>query len=256
MNSTALFLAILGIFSLESRVEEIESKVYNLSKTKIVKTERGEQRQIMNGETTHMENFEIHTTMLNSGAAPHGKAINTDYEEFIFVKDGKLKVTLNNESKIVGPGSVALFLPGDEYDVENVGNNPTTYYLVKYKSKAPINIARGKAAGGSMLLDWDSLKFQPHDRGGQRSFFDRKSAMSERIEMHSTTLNPAIKSHEPHTHEPAEIVIMMSGTTEMEIGDKVYPGVAGDVYFLGSNIPHAIRNTGTVPCTYLAFQWQ
>lgn len=74
--------------------------------------------------------------------------------------------------------------------------------------------------------------------------------------MHVTTLNPAIKSHEPHTHEPAEIVIMMEGTTEMEIGDGIYPGQAGDIYFLGSNIPHAIRNTGSKSCMYLAFQWE
>lgn len=69
-------------------------------------------------------------------------------------------------------------------------------------------------------------------------------------------MNPAIKSHEPHTHQPAEIVIMMEGTTEMEIGDGIYPGQVGDIYFLGSNIPHAIRNTGSKPCMYLAFQWE
>jgi quercetin dioxygenase-like cupin family protein len=74
--------------------------------------------------------------------------------------------------------------------------------------------------------------------------------------MHATTLNPEIKSHEPHTHLPAEIVVMMKGHTEMEIGDGHYKGEVGDVYFLGSNIPHAIRNTGDEQCQYLAFQFQ
>lgn len=256
MKSIALFLGLLGIFSFNSKVERIESKVYSFSKTKVEKNLCGEKRELMNGETTHMENFEIHTTTLNPSAAPHGKYTHTEFEEFLFVKEGKLKVTLNNESKIVGPGSVVLILPGDEFDLENGSDKPATYFVVKYKSKAPIDIAKGKAAGGSMILDWDAIEFQAHDRGGQRKFFDRKSAMSDRIEMHATTLNPAIKSHEPHTHAPAEIVIMMAGTTEMEIGNGIYPGVAGDVYFLGSNIPHAIRNTGTEPCMYLAFQWE
>jgi uncharacterized cupin superfamily protein len=80
--------------------------------------------------------------------------------------------------------------------------------------------------------------------------------MSERIEMHATTLNPGIQSHVPHTHMPDEIVIMMEGSTEMEIGDGKYQGKPGDIYFLGSNIPHAIRNTGEKPCMYLAFQWE
>ena len=80
--------------------------------------------------------------------------------------------------------------------------------------------------------------------------------MSERLEMHVTTLNPHITSHEPHTHLPAEIIIMMKGHTEMIIGDGLFKGEAGDVYFLGSNIPHGIRNIGDGQCMYLAFQFQ
>lgn len=256
MKAFVLFFSLLGIFGFESKTERVESKVYSFSDTKPEPNKRGEKRQLMNGEDTFMENFEIHTTTLNPGAESHGKYTHTEFEEFLFVKEGRLKVTLNNKSKIVGPGSVALIIPGDEFDIENGGDQPTTYFVVKYKSKAPIDAAKGKTAGGSMLLDWDELKFQAHDRGGMRKFFDRKSAMSDRIEMHATTLNPAIKSHEPHTHAPSEIVIMMAGTTEMEIGDGIFPGKVGDVYFLGSNIPHAIRNTGTEPCMYLAFQWE
>ena len=119
-----------------------------------------------------------------------------------------------------------------------------------------MDVARGKAAGGSMLIDWNDLTFMPHDKGGIRRYFDRKTALSDRIEMHVTTLNPNIKSHEPHTHNPGEIIIMMDGTTEMEIGDKKYQGTVGDIYFLGSGIPHGIRNTGDKPCMYMAFQWQ
>jgi len=194
--------------------------------------------------------------MLNSGKASHGNQIHPDFEEIVFVKEGKLEITLNKEKKVMGPGSVALIMPGDEPGIVNVGKSQATYYKIKYKSKKPLDAERGKNAGGSVLLDWDSIQFQPHDKGGIRRFFDRKSAMSERIEMHATTLNPGIKSHEPHTHVPAEIVIMMDGTTEMEIGGKTYKGKTGDIYFLGSNIPHAIRNTGDKSCMYLAFQWE
>lgn len=236
--------------------EKVESKVYSFSDAKIEKTSSGEKRQLIDGETTHLENFEIHTTMLEPGKAPHGSQVHADSEEIVFVKEGKIEVTLNSEKKIMGTGSVVLIMPGDEHGIENGSNSRATYYIIKYKSKMAMNAARGKTAGGSMLLDWDAIKFQTHDRGGVRKFFDRKSAMSERIEMHATTLNPNIKSHEPHTHAPAEIVIMMDGTTEMEIDSKTFQGEAGDIYFLGSKTSHAIRNTGTKPCTYLAFQWE
>lgn len=256
MKTISLFIGLLFLFGNSTKVEKVESKVYSFSEAKVEKTSTGEKRQLIDGETTHLENFEIHTTMLEPGNVPHGSQVHPDFEEIVFVKDGKLEITLNQNKKVLGPGSVALIMPGDEHGILNVGESQATYYIIKYKSKKPMDTERGKIAGGSMLLDWESIKFQPHDKGGIRKFFDRKSAMSDRIEMHATTLNPGIKSHDPHTHAPAEIIVMMDGTTEMEIGGKIYPGAIGDIYFLGSNIPHAIRNTGDKSCMYLAFQWE
>ncbi|MBN1822463.1 MAG: cupin domain-containing protein [Prolixibacteraceae bacterium] len=247
-------VVIFSLFMKDSG--HIESKVYSFSDTPLQKTETGGKRQIIDGSTFHMENFEIHATTLNPGLAPHGSQVHTDEEEIIVVKEGKLKITIENESKILGPESAALILPCDEHALENAADVPTTYFIVKYKSRQPINMDRGKANGGSMLIDFNDITFIPHDKGGIRRYFDRKTPLSERIEMHVTTLNPNIKSHEPHTHEPAEIVLMMDGTTEMEIGEGIYPGKPGDIYFLGSDIPHAIRNTGSEPCMYMAFQWE
>lgn len=256
MKTLALLLGFFGIMAFSTKPEKVESKVYSFSKAKVEKTNSGEKRQLMDGETTHFENFEIHTTMLKPGLAPHGSHVHADSEEIVFVKEGMLKVTINNESKVIGPGSVALLMAGDEHGLENGGNTNTTYYIIKYKSKQPIDAERGKLAGGSRILDYNDIKFTPHDKGGKRQYFDQKSAESERIEMHATSLNPHIKSHEPHTHNPEEIIVMMKGTTEMEIGGKMYPGEVGDVYFLGSNVSHGIRNTGEEQCQYLAFQFE
>jgi (S)-ureidoglycine aminohydrolase len=256
MKVISFLIGALLLFNNVEKPDEVESKVYSFSEAKIEKTKTGEKRQLIDGETTHLENFEIHTTMLNPGTVPHRSQVHSDSEEIVFIKEGSLKITINNNSKVMGPGSVALIMPGDEHGIANTGNSQATYYIIRYKSKNPMDTERAKIAGGSLFVDWNDIKFQPHDKGGIRRFFDRKSGMSERIEMHATNLNPGIKSHEPHTHAPAEIVIMMDGTTEMEIGNGIYQGKAGDIYFLGSNIPHAIRNTGDKQCMYLAFQWE
>jgi (S)-ureidoglycine aminohydrolase len=256
MKAIVSIICFFFLFNETGKTDKVESKVYSFSEAGIEKTSTGEKRQLIDGETTHLENFEIHTTTLNPGKMPHQSQVHTDSEEIIFIKEGFLKVTINGISKEMGPGSVALIMPGDEHGIENTGKLQSTYYIIRYKSKKEMNSERGKIAGGSVLLDWNDISFKTHDKGGIRKFFDRKSAMSDRIEMHATTLNPAIKSHEPHTHAPAEIVIMMDGTTEMEIGNGIYQGKTGDIYFLGSNIPHAIRNIGDKQCMYLAFQWE
>ena len=256
MKLIVLVLVVLGLYNQDSIAQVVESKVFSYSKAKVEKTESGEKRELISGVTTHLKKFEIFTNTIQSGKAHQVNRIHADCEEFVFVKEGTLKINFHETSKTMGAGSVALMMPEDAYTLENTGKSDATYYVVSYQSIRPINLQRGINAGGSILLDWDSIKFTPHDRGGVRKFFDRKSAMSERIEMHATTLNPAIKSHEPHTHLPDEIVIMMEGTTEEEIGTGIFKGKPGDVYFMGSNIPHAIRNTGKKPCMYLAFQWE
>jgi (S)-ureidoglycine aminohydrolase len=80
--------------------------------------------------------------------------------------------------------------------------------------------------------------------------------MMKRLEIHVTTLNAGLKSHEPHTHRAEEIVLMIEGNTEMQIGESFCKGKEGSIFFLGSNISHAIRNEGTKPCTYFAIQFE
>jgi (S)-ureidoglycine aminohydrolase len=256
MKTAFIILSFLGLTLFGGKDANVESKVYSFSKARTEKTDFGTVRQMIDNSTTHMENFEIHATTVNPGKMLEDNGQFMGFERMIVVKDGILNVSVDGKTREMNAGSVALLMPNNRYKIENSGKSSSTFYIVKYKSKQPVNFERARFSGGPMLLCWDSIKFTPHDKGGVRKYFDRKSAMSDRIEMHVTTLNPGIKSHEPHTHFPAEIVMMMDGKTEMEIGGKIYPGTVGDIYFLGSNIPHAIRNTGEEPCMYMAFQWQ
>lgn len=260
MKVLVFVLLCTGLFGWSSEDGKIDSKVYSFSTAIVEETDNGEKRTLVDGETTHLKDFEINVITLLSGKEPISQiqvnANKADYEKIVFVKEGKLKVTVNEKTEVLGRGSVALIMPNTEYKVVNESENTSAFYLIQYKTKILDTNRAKESSNSSMLINWEKLAFKTHDKGGQRKFFDQESVMSDRIEMHATTLNPAIKSHEPHTHGPAEIVIMMKGTTQMEIGDGIYPGVPGDVYFLGSNIPHAIKNTGTEPCMYLAFQWE
>jgi (S)-ureidoglycine aminohydrolase len=92
--------------------------------------------------------------------------------------------------------------------------------------------------------------------GGRRDYFERPTAMQKRFEMHVTTLKEGIRSHDPHTHRAEEIVLMIEGDTEMQAGEKNFKGKTGDFFYLGSHVIHAIRNEGTQPCMYFAFQFE
>jgi (S)-ureidoglycine aminohydrolase len=122
---------------------------------------------------------------------------------------------------------------------------------MKYRSREPV-----RRTGRSFVKNWNKIAFKPHSKGGIRNYFELSTPMSERFEMHVTTLNEGLKSHEPHTHRAEEIVLVIDNKTEMQIGEKFYKGGPGDIYYLGSNVPHAIRNEGNGTCTYFAFQFE
>jgi (S)-ureidoglycine aminohydrolase len=177
-------------------------------------------------------------------------------EHLILIKTGIMTIGLKDSSWSIGAGSIALLMPGQKYSMQNANLDSCNFYLMKYSSKLPMDMTRGKNSGGSFVKDWNKIEFKPHDKGGIRRYFERPTAMCKRLEMHVTTLNEGIKSHEPHKHRAEEIVLVIDNKTEMQIADKFYKGGAGDMYYLGSNISHAVRNDGKGQCMYFAFQFE
>jgi (S)-ureidoglycine aminohydrolase len=252
-----LFLAsiILSGLSVAAQIDTVESKVYTWNNLKAIKQDNWEKRKIVVGSGSVLAYMEWDAITIDPGNSSHPPQKHDD-EEYIIIKEGELKITLNDSSKVLGPGSFALFIPGDQHGIVNVGNTDATYYVFRYRSKAPVDMDRARKAGGSFLVDWNAIEFRPHGRGGIRNFFERPTAMLRRFEMHVTTLNGGIKSHEPHTHEAEENVLLVKGNTEMQIAQTHQKAVDGDLIYLSSNILHAIENKGSQPATYFAFQWQ
>lgn len=256
MRASLFFTAVLFTTStLKAQVSPVASDVYRFSALKVEKEATRERRQILEGVTRDLELLEIHTSTLEPGKAPHAAHTHDDIEELIIVKEGKLKVTIKDQTKVLGPGSVALAIPGEEHGFENGGDSRVTYYVLKYKSKLPMNIERAKKAGGSFMVEWSDLVAKEHAKGSRRDFFERATSMTDRYEMHVSVLNPGLSSHDPHTHRSEEIVLMIRGDASMQIGQEHKKASAGDLIFLGSEVLHAITNTGSVPCEYFAFQW-
>jgi (S)-ureidoglycine aminohydrolase len=182
-----------------------------------------------------------------------------DQEYLIILRSGSLAISLGDTTSTIGPGSVAVLMPREQFGIQAAGGNGGSFYLMKYTAQP--NTA-GNNSGKSFVTDWNKLQFRPHDKGGVRKYFEASTAMFSRIEMHVTTLKAGLKSHEPHTHRPAEIILLLDGdagqavSTDMLIGDKIFHAGAGDFYYVEPNILHGITNTGTIPCSYFAFQFQ
>lgn len=208
------------------------------------------------GSTHDMAYLQMNSSAILPSKNKTSVNVPKDEEQLLMVKSGKLSVGLRDSNFTIGTGSIALIMPGDTYYLQNAGNDSCTFYLMKYRSKIPVDLDRKISSGGSFVIDWNTVLFKPHDKGGIRNFFEKSTPMGKRLEMHFTTLNQGLRSHDPHTHQAAEMIFITHGDTEMQIGQGFHRASEGDVIYLTSNVAHAISNKGVGACTYFAFQFE
>jgi (S)-ureidoglycine aminohydrolase len=256
MKRLFTFLALISATISMAQSDSLPSHVFNLAGLKTVKDSSRNRIQFMDGSTTSLSNFEVHLTILEPGKSAHPAHTHEATEELLIIKEGKLQVTIAGRKKILGAGDVAISLPGDEHGATNVGDTKTAYYVLKYTGKNQLDKDRGAQAGGSILTALKEVPVQKTDKGYRRQVIDRSTAIFRRFEMHTTALNKGEISHPPHTHRQEEIILMLKGEIEMQLNDRFFKAVPGDLVFISSLTPHALKNLTNGQCEYFAFQWE
>lgn len=239
-----------------AQLQPIKSGVFHWNDLEVKTNGDRQSRPILQGVSTHLDYLSMHATTQAVGANPSTAHANEDIEELVIVKEGVMEVTIAGESTILGANGVLSLMPKQMHSLKNVGDAPLTYYVIRYRSKKKMDIERSVVSGGTLMFNADSLVYKPTSVGGVRSYFDRSTAMCERLEMHVTTLTKIGPSHEPHAHDETEIILMISGETAMHIDGVEYTATAGDFYFVESQLFHGIRNTSDQSCSYFAFKWK
>lgn len=262
MKKLILFL-IMTQNMVFSQGKLVESKVYKWDDLVVAKRPQGEARQILEGTTPHFKLFKVHASTLLPKGRMRPEAYRQENEELIIVKEGELTVTIEGKTKVLKAGGIALIMSDDLRENVNMSDKITTYYVFQLNSVEPVDIERGKKAGGSLVLNWDEIAFKPHDKGGRKDFFNRPTSMCKRFEMHTTTLNEGLMSHDAHKHNPAEIIFLIDSQANEKyskaqetINGVWHDAKVGDIIFLQSNDLHGIKNVGKGTCTYFAFQFE
>ncbi|WP_020531173.1 cupin domain-containing protein [Flexithrix dorotheae] len=232
------------------------SGVYQWNQKAVKKSDGQEIKTFIKGPSTHFEMLDLHAVTLGSGGKLTHESNHEDMEEVIIVKEGLLQVTIDGKQNTLGPQGVVQLLPGKDHTFENVGEENLAFYVMQYKSRKPVDMERGVSNGGSWVYNADSLIFKRSIKGGGRAYFDHSTAMCERFEMHVTQLSAKGPSHAPHKHDETEIILMISGKTDILIDGKKYKAKAGDFYFMDSGLMHGVSNIQDEPCTYFAFKWK
>jgi (S)-ureidoglycine aminohydrolase len=212
------------------------------------------ERLVMSGSTLDLDELDVRAITVPPSATPETAAGHDSLECFVLVKEGRVMASLGGVTRVLGAGGAALVLPGDRLLLTNIGGVPATYYRFTYRSRAPMDMERGRRAGGSFMLDYTELTEKPTAVGFRRDVVNRPTAMFKRFESHWSSVKEGVRNHATHTHRADEFMMMTKGNVQLLIGTQEPPATLGDVVFLGSMLPHSLLSKGAGPAQYLVIQ--
>jgi len=237
------------------QLSPVKAGVYRWASPAPASAARGRvERVVLTGSTLDLEALDVRAITVPPGATPDTAAGHDSLECFVLVKDGRLMASLGGVTRTLGAGGAALVLPGDRLMLTNIGGVPATYYRFAYRSRAPMDMERGRRAGGSFMLDYTELTEKPTAVGFRRDVVNRPTAMFRRFESHWSSVKAGVRNHATHTHRADEFMMMTGGNVQLLIGTEEPPATLGDVVFLGSMLPHSLLSKGAGPAQYLVIQ--
>jgi len=131
---------------------------------------------------------------------------------------------------------------------------PPTAPAAATASAAPASSNRVKLVSG--VIDTNGLRSEATASGSRKTVFNGPTGTLLNFESHITTVNPGESAHTPHMHPHEEMLLVKEGTLEVTINGQTQLAGPGSIIFYAPNVPHATKNSGTVPATYYVFTWE
>ena len=96
----------------------------------------------------------------------------------------------------------------------------------------------------------------PHEWGDHFLYFHGTTANGRTASAGSVWVKPGMEPHPPHRHTEDEFQVIVEGTGEMLLEDKVTPAGPGTMMYCAGNQLHGVKNTGETPMIIYYCQWQ
>ena len=126
----ATFVPVLGSWvKLAADQDGLPSATFAFDQLPARVSGSAEIRPVLRGQLATGESLEVHETTLRPGGAPHAPHHHV-HSEMWLIREGKVELTINGASQVLGPGSLGFVRSNDEHGIKNTGSTPATYFVV------------------------------------------------------------------------------------------------------------------------------
>ena len=109
--------------------------VFDWNAMEVKKTDVGALRSLIRQPTATLDELEMHVTTLNPGTTSHPPHTHPN-EELVIIREGTVEVLNGGVWKRLGPGSIVFNASNSPHALRNVGEGPTTYHVINWKTPA------------------------------------------------------------------------------------------------------------------------
>jgi (S)-ureidoglycine aminohydrolase len=251
MRSYLLFCIVI-LASFPAFSQAITSNVYAYNQLPVVKYTGYEERTLLEGTTRDFSHLIVQAITLGTNQ-PDQPTQQLDEEAVLIIKTGELTLTLGGRRKILGPGCVAVIMPGDDYRVENKAAQSLTYYLMRYTSNEMPDLDLYRLVGDSFWIDWQDMSSKAE--GENRRIRAYSTIMSNRMVAQITKFGAGLGKQPAHTHRAAEILVILDHPVQVQLDGALKGAQVGDFIFVESETAHSITTSNSEDCTYLSLQF-
>ena len=197
-----------------------------LDSIKATTNEHGSVRSLFDAPTATLNRLECHVTTLNPGMAAHLSASSFRVEEVVIIREGTVEalIVMAKWIRASGRSSVVFNAVGNiTHDMRNVGDIPAVYHVFEWRSSlTPAVTKHGDTIEdsktdlspvkngilGPVAVDWNSVEVKTNGYRLSRQFFEARTATTDVLECHATTVKPGEPARPPVQHPEEEVIVV------------------------------------------------
>jgi XRE family transcriptional regulator, regulator of sulfur utilization len=223
--------------------------------------QHGQTRPIWDNPAPGFDKIKMHSTTLLPSLTTHSPHRHA-FEEFCFVKEGEIQLSINGKRHRMKAGSLGFFASNDAHGIENTSDKPATYFVCIMPSPAARNTpdiaAEDQNVPGmlkSTVYDCESMSATNTAFGSVTAICDSPTLTLSSFASQLVTLNAGQATHPETSAAESAIVFVKAGYVEV-IANRVTNRISADSFFYcPPGDKPMMKNVGATPATFLVVRF-